>query len=147
MAESWEASTATVMVRERPAGGMAALRLRNPSADDLTRIGALIGTALPTAPNRIADGAVRVIWIGPDAWLILGDTAPNAAIEALATDAAAALCVSVGDGRCTFEVTGPAAADLLAKATSIDLNPSFFTDKMSALTLFARVDAIIDQPL
>ncbi|WP_016747190.1 sarcosine oxidase subunit gamma [Rhizorhabdus wittichii] len=146
MADIWKAAAATVAVRERVPGPIATLRLRRPSADDLTRIGALIGTALPTVPNRIADGAARVVWIGPDEWLILGDTASNAAIEAAATDAAAALCVGVGDGRCMFEATGPAAADLLAKATSIDLHPAVFTEAMSAMTLFAQVNAIVDRP-
>lgn len=146
MADIWQARAATVAVRECIAGPITTLRLRHPSADDLARIGALIGTVLPTVPNRIADGAVRAIWIGPDEWLILGETASNAAIEAAATDAAAALCVSVGDGRCTFEATGPDAAELLAKATSIDLHPTAFTGAMSAMTLFAQVNAIIDRP-
>src|SRR5688572_13236359 len=71
-----------VAVREIvPPPRLTILRLRHPSRDDLARLGALIGTALPTEPNQAVDGAVRVIWIGPDEWLIVGDTAPTSAIE------------------------------------------------------------------
>lgn len=136
-----------VAVREIvPPPRLTILRLRHPSRDDLARLGALIGTALPTEPNQAVDGAVRVIWIGPDEWLIVGDTAPTSAIEEAATDAAAALCVSVGDGRCVFEVSGPAAADLIAKGTSLDLYRTLPAADRSAMTLFAQTNAIIDQP-
>lgn len=133
-------------IREIQPSRLTVLRLRRPSSDDLARIGALIGTALPTDPNQAADGAVRVIWMGPDEWLIVGDTAPNSAIEEAATDAAAALCVSVDDGRCVFEVTGPAAADLIAKGTSLDLHRTLAAANRSAMTLFAQTNVIIDRP-
>jgi len=146
MAESWQGEGRTVTVRELEPRPIATLRLRRPSPEDRARIGALIGAALPTVPNTTAEGAVRVIWIGPDEWLIIGATAPNGAIEAAAGDAAAALCVSVGDGRCTFDVTGPDAGELLAKAMSIDLHPAVFTEGRSAMTLFAQAHAIVDRP-
>jgi sarcosine oxidase subunit gamma len=146
MAESWQAMAAAVSVKELDRRRIATLRLRRSSPKDLARIGALIGADLPTMPNTTSGDTVRVIWIGPDEWLIIGDTASNAAIEAAASDAAAALCVSVGDGRCSFDVTGADAGDLLAKATSIDLHPAVFTEGRSAMTLFAQVNAIIDRP-
>lgn len=136
-----------VAIREVvPPPRLTVLRLRRPSRDDLARLGALIGTALPTEPNQAADGAVRVIWMGPDEWLIVGDTAPTRAIEEAATDAVAALCVSVGDGRCVFEVSGPAAADLIAKGTSLDLHRALPAVDRSAMTLFAQTNALIDRP-
>jgi len=146
MADGWQATAATLSVRERAPVPMATLRLRHPSAADLDRISALIGTALPTIPNRAAGTAVRVIWIGPDEWLIIGEAPPNCVIGAAAGDAAAALCVGMGDGRCTFDVTGANAADLVAKGTSLDLYPSLFAEGMSAMTLFAQVNAIVDRP-
>jgi sarcosine oxidase subunit gamma len=145
MADGFDATAATVTVREASPGSIATLRLRNPSSEDLGRIGALIGAPLPTEPNRATEGAVRVIWIGLDEWLILGDTAPHAALEAAASDAAAALSVGVGDGRCIFEVTGPAAADLINKATSLDLRRALSSTDRSAMTLFAQVNVIIDR--
>ena len=145
MAETWQAAGGTVTVRELAPGPIATLRLRCPSAEDIARIGALIGTPLPTVPNRTAGAAPRVIWIGPDEWLIVGSDLPNAAIEGAATDAAAVLCVSAGDGRCTFDVTGPDAAELLAKGTSIDLHPGAFAEGMSVMTLLAQANVIIDR--
>ncbi|KQX22624.1 MULTISPECIES: sarcosine oxidase subunit gamma [unclassified Sphingomonas] len=146
MADGFQATASTVTVREIAPGPITTLRLRLPTADDLARIGTLIGTPLTTVPNRASDGAVRVIWIGLDEWLILGDTAPHAALEAAARDAAAALSVGVGDGRCVFEVTGPGAADLINKASSLDLNRVLATPEQTAMTLFAQVNVVIDRP-
>lgn len=146
MAENWQAAATGVTVKEVEPGRLTTLRLRRPSPDDLARIGKLIGAPLPVVPNRATDGAVRVIWIGLDEWLILGDTADHAAIEAAAGDAAAALSVSVGDGRCVFEISGPAAADLINKASSLDLERALASSDQSAMTLFAQVNVIIDRP-
>lgn len=146
MADIWQATAATLSVRERAPVPMATLRLRHPSVADLDRIGALLGTALPTVPNRATGDAVRVIWVGLDEWLIIGDIASHAMIEGAAGDAAAALCLAMGDGRCTYDVTGADAADLLAKGTSLDLHPSVFAEGMSAMTLFAQINVIIDRP-
>ncbi len=146
MAETWHSAAGAITARERVAPPIATLRLRRPSADDLARIGALIGVALPTIPNTAAGDSIRVIWIGPDEWLIIGSTMTNAAIEAAAIDSASALCVGVGDGRCVFDVTGAHAADLLAKGTSIDLHPAMFAKGSTAMSLFAQVNVIIDRP-
>lgn len=146
MDELWHVSGGTVTVRELALRTITTLRLRKPSRNDLAAIGGLIGAVLPTVPNRAVGEAPRVIWIGPDEWLIIGDNASSAAIEMAARDAAVALCVSVGDGRCSFEVTGADAAELLAKGTSLDLHPDVFTGDMSAMTLFAQVNAMIDRP-
>lgn len=145
MAEIWQVSGRTLTVRELAPLTIATLRLRKPSTDDLARIGALIGTSLVPSPNRTAGEVPRVIWIGPDEWFIIGTSASDAAIEAAASDAAVALCVSAGDGRCSYEVTGADAAELLAKGTSLDLHPNILADGMSAMTLFAQVNVIIDR--
>jgi sarcosine oxidase subunit gamma len=101
---------------------------------------------LPTAPNRATDGSLRAIWIGPDEWLLWGETPPQASIEAAAQDAITTLAVSVGDGRCVFEATGLDAADLMAKGSSIDFVHQIASSEMSAMTRFAQVHAIIDRP-
>lgn len=146
MVETWQAMGGRVSVRELMPLPVATLRLRRPSPDDITRIGALIGTPLPMVPNRASGYVPRVLWIGPDEWLIIGSDVPGEAIEAAAADAAAALCVSVGDGRCSLDVTGADAADLLAKGTSIDLHADIFAEDMLAMTLLAQANVIIDRP-
>jgi sarcosine oxidase subunit gamma len=146
MVEAWRAAAATVAVRETASGTMTTLRLRHPSADDLARIGQLVGTKLPTTPNRATDGSLRAIWIGPDEWLLCGETPPQASIETAARDASATLAVSVGDGRCVFEVTGVDAVDLMAKGSSIDFAHQVASSEMSVMTRFAQVNAIIDRP-
>lgn len=146
MAEIWHCAAGATTVRERAATPIATLRLRHPSADDLARIGVLIGVLLPTTPNTAVGDAIRVIWIGPGEWLIIGSTMTSAAIEAAAIDSVSALCVGVGDGRCVFDVTGAHAADLLAKGTSIDLHPAIFAEGSAAMSLFAQINVVIDRP-
>jgi sarcosine oxidase subunit gamma len=146
MLEQWKAHGATITVREIAPGEMTTLRFRRPSLADLRRVGKLLGTKLPTEPNRATDGSLRAIWIGPDEWLLWGETPPQAAIEAAGRDAIATLAVSVGDGRCIFEVTGADAADLMAKGSSLDFARQIASPDMSAMTRFAQVNAIIDRP-
>jgi sarcosine oxidase subunit gamma len=146
MADLWHARAQSVTVIEREQQRLATLRLRHPSAQDIARIGAMLGTPLPLLPNHAEGEDVRAIWIGPDEWLIAGEIAPGEAIEAAARDAAAASCVNVGDGRCIFDVEGREAADLLAKGTSLDLHPAAFAPGRSAMTLFAKIPVIIDRP-
>ena len=141
-----DAPLCPVAVTEVPTPPLSTIRLRRPSKEDIERIGVLIGTRLPLEPNRATDGAVRAIWIGLNEWLIVGDTAPAEVIEGAAQDAAAALCVSVADGRCMFEVTGQNAADLMAKGTSLDVHAALGLTGTSAMTLFAQGNVIIDRP-
>ena len=146
MAEIWRREAGLVAIDERPAGRIATLRLRHPSADDLARIADAIGVPLPTVPNTATGDVVRAIWIGLDEWLILGCNTPNSVIEATARDAASALCVDVGDGRFVLDVTGAQASDLLAKGSSVDTHPSIFGQGQTVMTLFAQVNVIIDRP-
>lgn len=138
-------AAATLAVRGLPHREMATLRLRRASEGDLTRLGIMLGVELPTTPNRAAGLAVRAIWIGPGEWLIIGLTASNEMVEAAASEAAVASCIRVGDGRCTYDVIGPDAAELLAKAVSIDLHPRVFLEGDTAMTLFDQVPVIIDK--
>lgn len=147
MADALLVAAPTVAVRELASLPMARLRLRRPTANDLIRVGALIGAIPPTVPNTtVAADTMQVIWHGPDEWLIVGRPVAYDAIEKAATDATSALCVNVGDGRCAFDVTGHDAAELLAKGTSIDLDRVISSQSMSAMTSFAQINALIHRP-
>jgi sarcosine oxidase subunit gamma len=86
----------------------------------------------PLAPNTVAGDA---LWLGPDEWLVLGGR------EQDYPDAWAAVDVSAN--RVCFELSGPAAADVLARGCALDLHPSVFPPGRCAQTLLARAQVIL----
>ena len=86
----------------------------------------------PVPPNTFADDTV---WLGPDEWLVLGGR------ETDFPDAAAAVDVSAN--RVCLELSGPGAADVLARGCALDLHPSVFPPGRCAQTLVARAQVIL----
>lgn len=103
--------------------GMIAIRA------DLERAGDAIveaaGLAIPGQTRIVTDGSRSLGWMSPDELLLILPAAELAdAITAL-TDALAsehALVVDVSDARAVFDVTGPHAADVIAKLMPVDLD-------------------------
>jgi heterotetrameric sarcosine oxidase gamma subunit len=86
----------------------------------------------PLAPNTVAGDA---LWLGPDEWLVLGGR------EEDYPDACAAVDVSAN--RVCLELSGPEAADVLARGCALDLHPSVFPPGRCAQTLLARAQVIL----
>ena len=91
---------------------------------------------------------VRVLWLGPDEWLV---TAPEGAVPELPTritravaDRAAAV-TDLSASRTILEIAGPRSRDLLQKGCGLDLHSRAFGAGACAQTLFARLPIIIDQ--
>ncbi len=108
-----------------------------------------IGVAPPTEPNTVAgpadlaDGS-RVLWLGPDEWLLVG--ADNAAAGLVsATEGLHAAVVDASDGRTVIAISGRDARDVLAKGCPLDLHPSAFTPGRCAQTLVAHAHVILHQ--
>lgn len=143
MADADTLRKAGVLLREIMASRIDMLRLRKPSAEAITHIGQLLGIPLPVEPNHAAGSDSRVIWMGPDEWMLVE---PKAALADLETvpGLAAMLVVPVGDGRYALDVEGPHVRDFLSKAVSIDLHPRVFPVDRSAMTLFAQIPVVID---
>ena len=86
----------------------------------------------PVPPNTFAGDA---IWLGPDVWLALGGR------ESDYPEAHAAVDVSAN--RVCLELSGPGAADVLARGCALDLHPSVFPPGRCAQTLVARAQVIL----
>jgi len=109
----------------------------------------LSGLPLPLRPNRSAGmRTVRVLWLGPDEWLV---TAPEGAVPELPTRIARAVAdrraavTDLSASRAIIEIAGTRARDLLQKGCGLDLHPRAFRADCCAQTLFARLPVIIDQ--
>lgn len=105
------------------------------------------GAALPTIPNTwVPAGDGRLVWLGPDEWLL---TSPGTAPEALEAELAGALrpvggvAVDVSAQRIGLRITGPRARQVLAKGCSIDLHPRVFVPGSSAQTTLGQAGVVL----
>lgn len=88
-----------------------------------------IGQSLPTDPNKISAGDLRVYWMGPDEWLLVvpGDSAAMLAgkmQKALAKQHAAVNDVS--GGNVAVHLAGSNTRKLFAKGCTLDFHPDVF---------------------
>ena len=135
-------SSSLVTLEQAEPARQVGLRLRPPHPAYLA------GVLLPLTPNRVAvTGALRVLWLGPDEWLVVAEgDAPDllprleravAGLRAAVTD--------LSSSRTIFELSGDGARNLLAAGCSLDLHPRAFGPGECAQTLLARVPVILDQ--
>jgi sarcosine oxidase subunit gamma len=136
-------SSSTIELREVSQVRQVGLRLRPPFPAYLA------GLPLPLRPNRVAmRGSLRVLWLGPDEWLVVALGDAGADLPALLARAVARRRAAISDlssSRAVIEIGGIAARDLLAAGCGLDLHPRAFHAGQCAQTLFARVPVILDQ--
>lgn len=135
-------SSASLELREFGPVRQVGLRLRPPFPAYLA------GIPLPLAPNRVAaTGALRVLWLGPDEWLIVAEGEAPELLTRLqhAVDGRRAAVNDLSSSRAIIEITGDRARDLLAAGCGLDLHPRVFGPGRCAQTLFAQVPVVLDQ--
>lgn len=86
----------------------------------------------PLAPNTFAHDT---LWLGPDEWLVLGGLEQDYADHPAAVDVSA--------NRVCLELSGEAAAEVLARGCAVDLHHSVFPPGRCVQTLLARAQVIL----
>jgi sarcosine oxidase, subunit gamma len=135
-------SSSRVSLREAQPARQVGLRLRLPFPSDLA------GIPLPLTPNRVAmTGNVRVLWLGPDEWLVIteGDAPDLLPRLERAAITRCAVVTDLSSSRAIIEIGGAGARDLFAAGCGLDLHPRVFVPAQCAQTLLARVPVILDQ--
>lgn len=118
---------------------------------------AALGQELPLTPNTVTAGTVtagaqRVLWLGPDEWLILsaGDGGELAERLSAALDKTSAAVNELSGGQTLLRIRGPAVRDLLAAGCTLDFHPGVFGPGDCAQSGLAKATVIIchvdDQP-
>jgi sarcosine oxidase subunit alpha len=110
-----------------PAPDVPAMHAVRASAEDVART---LGTR-PAAPNTVARGAgFRILWLGPDEFLVVG--------------AAALAGLRAVDVTYNREIIEVARRGILAKGCGLDLDPRSFPPGRCAQTLLARTQVILE---
>lgn len=135
-------SSALVTLTEAGPARQVGLRLRPPFPAYLA------GIPLALTPNRVAvAGGLRVLWLGPDEWLVFAEGDPPDLLLRLERAVAGlrGTVIDLSSSRAIIELSGDGARDLLAAGCGLDLHPRVFGPGQCAQTLLARVPAILDQ--
>lgn len=135
-----------VRIREVPFLTMVGVRVV-PGSAAAGRIETRLGVSLPSACGDVTSGdGVSVLWLSPDEFLVVSDKqqpAPltTALVEALEAEPGSATDLSAN--RTTFELSGPAAREVLEKGCPLDLHPRTFEVGSAYLTLIGSVPVIL----
>lgn len=135
----------SVALLEKPFLTMMSIRVE-PGSDAARKLEAVLGTGLPQHCGEVsAQGAHTVLWLGPDEWLVVSATTPEALLGSLQTGAGAgcAQIVDVSANRTVLEISGSAARDVLEKGCPTDLHPRAFADGTAITTTLARVPVLL----
>ncbi|MFE2164420.1 sarcosine oxidase subunit gamma [Streptomyces sp. NPDC059447] len=152
LATTSRSSGGAVRLAEVPFLAQTNVRLdaKGPAAD---AIGVALGVQPPLEPGTaVRAGDSRVVWLGPDEWLVVGRPGTQRDLQSRIRSAAGDEPVSVTDvsaQRTTVLVSGPRARDLLSHGCPLDLHPRAFGPGRAAQTTLARTQVILvarDEP-
>jgi sarcosine oxidase, subunit gamma len=135
----------TVQVKPKSFISMVGLRL-DPADSAAGDVGSYLGVDLPTMPSTwVESDRVRVIWLGPDEWLITSPFQQAQELEAGLRDAVRGrgAVVDVSAQRTTLWLTGENARDVLAAGCAIDLHPRVFRSGATVETLLGLTSVVL----
>lgn len=124
--------------------GQSILNLRGNPDDPAFRDGVsqALGLALPTqACTTVASDALRLVWVGPDDWFVIGAKGEAAAIEARLRQALAGQHFAVSDvssGYTVLHLSGQPVREVLAQGCPLDLHPKVFGPGSAAGSVFFK---------
>jgi sarcosine oxidase subunit gamma len=119
----------------------------DPAGPSAAAVAAHLGVALPTAPSRWVDGdTARVIWLGPDEWLVTslsyGPRDLEAGLRATVGPGGGAV-VDVSAQRTTLRLRGAHIRDMLATGCALDLHPRAFPAGSAAQTTLGLAGVVL----
>lgn len=124
--------------------GLSVLNLRGNPDDPAFRDGVsqALGLTLPTqACTSVANDSLRLVWVGPDDWFVIGPKGGAAAVEARLRQPLAGQHFAVTDvssGYTALHLSGQPVRDVLAQGCPLDLHPSVFRPGSAAGSVFFK---------
>jgi|AraplaMF_Col_mMF_1032025.scaffolds.fasta_scaffold00132_53 sarcosine oxidase subunit gamma len=107
------------------------------------------GVDLPLAANTVAAaGDVRILWLGPNEWWVVGTDARRGGLLDGLRQGLSDLHTNVTDvseSRTVITLSGPAARDVLARGLSNDLHPRAFGPGQCLQSSLSRTNVLLHQ--
>lgn len=129
-------------LREQPLNGLCIFRAAPNDPGLVAAASAVIGTDLPLVANTYTQGSgVRVLWLGPDEWMVVSHPRSARQVEASLRDALAGQsfsAVDVSSGYTTLEFGGEQARRVLSRGCPLDLAPETFPPGSCAQSVFFK---------
>ncbi len=111
-----------------------------------------LGIGLPVEPNTVSPAAqpaqagVTACWLGPDEWMVITPPDRQTGLMAALVLATTQLHVAVTDltgGYTTIQLSGPRVRELLAKGSTLDLDPRGFGVGQCAQTNVGKTSVLL----
>lgn len=124
--------------------GLSIINLRGNAEDPAFReaVSRALNLDHPIRPcSSVANEVLRLVWVGPDDWFVIGPKGQASAIEAQLRQALAGLHHAVTDvsgGYTVLHLSGIPVRDVLAQGCPLDLHPRVFGPGSSAGSLFFK---------
>jgi len=134
-----------IKIQEMPYVKKINLRFDPNNNDYMSSCGKILGTILPTRPNTYAQNErVKVIWLGPNEWLIVNDEDNDLFIKLKnETGDLEASVTDVSENRTIIRIRGRYIHVLLSKFLVLDLEKNLSTNSSCAQTLFVKVPVLL----
>ena len=134
-----------IKIKELPFVKKINLRLDPNNKDCISSYSDILSTMLPTKANTYSVNAIneKVIWLGPDEWLIVSDD-DNAFLKLLnKIRNLEASVTDVSENRTIIRIRGKYIYVLLSKFLVLDLEKNLSTNSSCAQTLFVKVPVLL----
>lgn len=135
----------SVQIVAEPFVAMAGLRV-DPAGPAARAVAEHLGAELPAASTWVETDTARVIWLGPDEWLVTSPFRSPAALEADLRAALGTGCgavVDVSAQRTALRLRGDRVRDVLATGCSLDLHPRVFGPGAAAQTVLGQAGVVL----
>jgi sarcosine oxidase subunit gamma len=108
-------------------------------------IGEALGTPAPSGRNGVATGGDTVVlWTGPGRWLVIEPESRDlASLLAHHCPGDVAAIADLSHARAALRVEGPKVRDLLAKLSTLDVDPAVFPPGTCAQTQFGQIGVLL----
>ena len=105
-----------------------------------------LGVAPSTEPGTVASAkAARVLWTGPNEWMVYSDDASLATTMTKAVAGMSAAVTEVTEHYTLIRLSGGHARDVMIKGCAIDLHPREFGPGQCAQSHLGRITVLFDQ--
>ena len=133
-----------IKIKEIPFLKKINLRLDPNDKNCVSSCSEILGTMLPTKANTYSVNAIneKVIWLGPDEWLIVSDDDAFLKLLNEIGDLEASV-TDVSENRTIIRIRGKYIYVLLSKFLVLDLEKNLSTNSSCAQTLFVKVPVLL----